>query len=159
MAREHGGDLYDLSTMSDAELRELVLQQLDEHGEIDETAIDVNVKNGHVTLTGRVGTDEEVQIAEAILDDVIGVEDYSNELIVDENYRAEAPEAADEAAVAAAEAGEPSLQQTDTAEHLVENIESETYGTHDMGEAIRDGSPYIPPERPTGDGYDSRENH
>jgi hypothetical protein len=163
MAREHGGDLYDLSNMTDEEIRELVVDQLREYPNIDADWIDVQVKNGLVTLSGRVGTDAELQVVEAVVHDVIGIESYSNELVVDELVRAEAPEAIDDWLVEEEESddqlGDPDDKQSDTAQHLVENLEAETFGTHDMGQAIEDGIPYIPPDRPVGDGYDSRENH
>lgn len=87
---------------------------------------------------------------------MIGIDTYENELVVDELHRADNPEAADEVDD---QSGEPDPQQSDTAEHLVEDLETETYGTHDVQEAIRDGATYIPPDRPVSDGYDSRENH
>lgn len=163
MAREYGGDLYDLSNMTDAEIRDLVVQQLNEYPNIDAGWIDVQVKDSFVTLSGTVGTDAEYQVAESVLDDVIGIDDYSNELVVSEIHRGEASEAADEAIAdeeeTEAQIGGGMLQQSDTADHLEEDLEQETYGTHDVGEAIRDGVPYVPPDRPVGDGYDSRENH
>ncbi len=163
MAREYGGDIFDLENLNDDELRTLVIEQLKEYPNLDADWIDVEVKAGLVTLSGRVGTDAEVQVAESVLDDVIGLENYENQLVVDELHRGDNPEAADEAIVADDEvdeqSGEPDPQQSDTAEHLSEDLETETYGTHDPQEAIRDGAAYIPPDRPVSDGYDSRENH
>lgn len=163
MAREHGGDLYDLSNMSDDEIRELVVQQLHEYPNIDADWIDVQVKNGLVTLSGRVGTDAELQVAEAVVHDVIGIESYSNELMVDELHRGEGAEAIDDWLAEENEMedqlGDAASQQSDTADHLVEDLEAETFGTHDVGEAIQDGMPYIPPDRPIGDGYASTEDH
>ena len=164
MAMEHGGDLYDLSSMTDEEIRELVVQQLREYPNVDADWIEVLVSGGVVTLTGRVGTDQELQVAEAVLADVIGVANYSNELVVDELHRQESPEAIDDWLVEEDASddqlgGSPESQQSDTADHLVEDLEAEAFGTHDMGEAIQDGIPYIPPDRPIGDGYTSRENH
>mgnify|MGYP006146229811 CR=1 FL=1 len=46
MATEHGGDLYDLSHMTDEEIRELVVQQLREYPNVDAEWIDVQVKDG-----------------------------------------------------------------------------------------------------------------
>jgi hypothetical protein len=163
MARDFGGDLYDLDTMTDDDLRDLVVQQLREYPNIDSGWIDVNVRDGRVILSGRVGTDGEVQVAEKIVSDIIGVREYQNELVVDSLHRGQAPEAAD-AAIARDNAiddplGEPDPQQMDTAEHLTEDLASETYGTHDMGEAIRDGVSYRPPDSPMPDGYGSREDH
>lgn len=163
MASEHGGDIFDLNNLSDDELRMLVMEQLREYPNLDAEWIDVDVKEGIVTLSGRVGTDAEVQVAESVLDDVIGLDTYDNQLSVDELHRGDNPEAADEAVAADAEvdeqSGEPDPQQSDTAEHLAEDLETETYGTHDVQEAIRDGAAYTPPDRPVSDGYDSRENH
>lgn len=163
MAREYGGDLYDFANMTDDEIRSIVVEHLQDYPNLDADWIDVAVKDGFVTLSGRVGTDGEQQVAESVLDDVLGLDRYSNELVVDELHRGQAPEAADEAIEASREVdeqmGEPDPQQTDTAEHLVEDLDSQSYGTHDMGKAIRDGSTYVPPDRPVADGYDSRENH
>jgi hypothetical protein len=163
MATQHGGDLFDFSDMTDDEIRGVVVEHLREYPNLVADALEVTVRNGHVTLGGRVGTDAEVQVAEAVLDDVLGIESYTNDLVVDESRRYELPDAADDAAAAAAELddqlGTMDDQQSDTAEHLHEDIESQTYGTHDVGTAVRDGATYSPPDRPVSDGYDSRENH
>ena len=163
MAGQRGGDLYDLNNMTDDEIRDLVVQELREYPNVDSDWIDVQVKGGFVTLSGRVGTANEVQVAEEVVHDVIGIDSFSNELVVDETHRSEMPEAVDDWAAMEAEIddqlGEPDPNQSDTAEHLAEDLEAETFGTHDMGEAIQDGIPYIPPDRPVGDGYNSQENH
>jgi len=162
MARDDG-DVFDLQDMSDDELRALIEQEFDEYPNLDAGWIDVEVENGFVRLTGSVGTDGEVQVAEQVLVQVIGVENFSNELVVTELHRAEAPEAADDAVARDLDVqdqlGEQTDAQSDTAEHLVEDLEEQTYGTHDMQTAIEEGTPYVPPDRPIPDGYDSRENH
>jgi hypothetical protein len=160
MARQFGGDVYDFENMTDDEIRQVVVEHLREYPNLDADWIDVAVKDGFVTLSGRVGTDAEVQVAGAVVDDVLGIDSFANELVVDELHRGEVSEAADEAATEVDEqTGEPPTDQSDTAAHLVENLEDQTYGTHDVGEAIQDGLPYVPPDRPIADGYDSRENH
>lgn len=163
MARQFGGDLYDFQNMSDDELRTFVVEQLRDYPNLDADDIDVRVKDGVVTLAGRVGTDAEVQVATAVLDDVLGLDDFAIELVVDPLRRGDMPIAADDAIAADEEVedqlGEPDAQQSDTAEHLVEDVEAETYGTSDMGQAIRDAAPYNPPDRPVSDGYGSREEH
>lgn len=163
MAREHGGDLYDFDQMTDDEIREIVVEHLREYPSLDADWIDVQVKDGFVTLSGRVGTDGEIRVAEAVVDDVLGIDSYSNELVVDELHRQELSEASDEAT---AEEGEmdgklrgASLQQSDTAEHLSSGLEADTFGTRDMGTAIRDGASYTPPDSPVADGYTSGEEH
>jgi hypothetical protein len=156
---------FDFSEMSDDEIYELVIQHLGEYPELDVGWMEVTVRGGHVTLGGRVSSDGEVQIAEKALVDVLGLDEtrFTNDLVVDELHRGEMPEAADEAVVADQETddqlGETAYDQSDTAEHLVENLESLTYGTHDVGTAIEEGTAYEPPDRPVADGYGSREDH
>ena len=154
---------YDFATMTDDEIYDLVVQNLGEYPELDIGWIDVAVRNGHVTLSGRVSSDGEVQIAEKALVEVMGVESVVNELMVDELHRGEAPEAADEAVAQDEEVddqlGETMFDQSDTAQHLVEDLDAMTYGTHDVGTAIEEGTSYEPPDRPVPDGYRSGENH
>lgn len=157
-------DPFDLTDMTDDEIYDVVVQHLGEYPELDMGWITVTVQNGRVTLSGRVSSDGEISIASQALLDVVGVAELNNELMVDELHRGEAPEAADEAFVrdqeVADQMGDPNLQyQSDTAGHLMQDLEEETYGTHDMGKAIEDGTPYEPPYRPVADGYGSRENH
>lgn len=163
MAKDQGDFSYDFGTMTDDEIRQVVKEQFDEYPNIDTDDVDVAVHDGKVTVTGRVGTDAEVEVATSILDDILGLDDFQNDLVVDELRRETAPEAADESVTEDLETddqlGEPLAQETDTAEHLKENLETDTYGTHDVGTAVRDGTSYNPPDRPIGDGYGSRENH
>jgi hypothetical protein len=163
MARQHGGELYDFEQMTDDEIRSVVVEHLREYPNLDAGWIDVRVRDGRVTLGGQVGTDSERLVAEEVVHDVLGIQNYANELVIDELHRGELPEAADEAATLEEEiddqVGDVELQQSDTAEHLMENLDAETYGTHDLGTSIRDGTPYVPPDRPVADGYGSGENH
>lgn len=164
MARDDFDDLFfDFSTMTDDEIYDVVVQQLNEYPNIDPGWIEVTVHDGAVTLSGRVGTDSEKQVAEKIVVEVLGVENFSNELVVSELVRGDVPEAADEAQVYEDELddhfGGALSNQEDTASHLVEDLEGQTYGTRDMQAAIEDGMPYIPPDRPIADGYGSEENH
>lgn len=164
MANRGAGDLYDFQNMTDDEVREVVLEHLRESPGLEVDDIDVGVQDGMVTLTGRVGTDAEVRIAEAVLDDVLGLDSFSNELVVDELRRGDDPSDLDDDAVGwdddvTEAAANTSSQQSDTAEHLVEDLEAETHGARDMGQAIRDGSAYSPPDGPVSDGYGSLENH
>ncbi len=156
---------FDFSTMSDDEIYDLVVQNLGEYPELDMGWIEVAVRDGHVTLSGRVSSDGEIQIAEKALVDVLGLDEthFTSELMVDELHRGENPEAADDAVAADLEVddqlGEQRQDQSDTAAHLLENLDAQTYGTHDVGTAIEDGASYEPPDRPVADGYRSSENH
>src|SRR3990170_8657904 len=97
-------DLYDLSSMEDEEIRELILDRLLDYTQIDPADVDVEVENGHVRLLGRVGTEHDYQAIEHVLTDVLGVPALSNEMVVDELRRGEQPEAADDALAARLEA-------------------------------------------------------
>ncbi|HEX2203810.1 MAG TPA: BON domain-containing protein [Longimicrobium sp.] len=157
-------DPYDFTTMDDDEIYDVVLQHLSEYPELDMGWIDVIVKDGRVTLQGRVSSDGEAQIAAQAVLDVLGIADFSNELVVDELHRGEMPEAADDAVTADLEVDDQlgeqkEVNQSDTAAHLVEDLESLSYGTHDAGTAVEEGASYQPPDRPVPDGYGSRENH
>ncbi len=160
--RDFGG-IFHIEDMTDAELRQLIAQQLREYPNIDAGWIEVAVKDGFVTLSGRVGTDMEVQVAEKVINEVLGIENYSNELVVDELHRQVLPEAIDDALAVEEELddhlGGGSRNQSDTAEHLVEDLEAETFGTRDMQKSIQEGATYIPPDRPIPDGYGSSEDH
>lgn len=163
MASDYGGDIYDFENMSDDEIRGVVLDHLREYPNLDPNDLEVIVRNGEVTLNGRVGTDAEVQVASSLLDDVLGLDSFTNNLIVDELRRGDQPEAADDAAALDAavdeQGGEPHPNHSDTSEHLVDDVESELYGTRDVAKSIRDANAYTPPDRPVSDGYGSREDH
>jgi hypothetical protein len=162
MARNFGDDLYNFEDMTDDEVRAVVLEQLQEQPNLVADEIDVSVREGAVTISGRVGTDAEVRVAEAVLDDVLGLDNFSNELMVDELRRGEMPmdTAPGERGSRMGEQGrEASDQYTDTADHLIDDLDSDMNGTPDIGHAIRDASPYTPPDRPGSDGYGSREDH
>lgn len=163
MAREDFEGMYDLPSMEDEEIRDLIAEQLTDHGGIDPDAFDVRVESGRVTLSGRVGTERELQAIEQVLTDVIGVSDLNNELVVDELRRIEQPEAADEAAAErlATEGNNAggANHTEDSAEHLLTDTASEQFGTGDVGEAIERGYSYNPPTSPGQEGSRSRENH
>jgi hypothetical protein len=162
MARNDRPEAFDLNAMSDDEIRSLLLEQLREQQNLDADWIEVDVQGGRVTLSGRVGTDAEARVAANLVTDVLGAE-LNDELMVDETHRGERSAGADQAAMEADElerqVGGDSGQQSDTADHLQDNLEEEAWGTKDMQSAIRDGTTYTPPDAPTPDGYDSREEH
>ncbi|HEX2091330.1 MAG TPA: BON domain-containing protein [Longimicrobiaceae bacterium] len=163
MARDFGDLFFDFSTMTDDEIYDVVVQQLREYPNIDPDWMEVEVRDGHVTLSGRVGTDGEKQVAEKIIVEALGISNFTNHLVVDELVRGDVPEAIDEALVYEQELddhlGGGIMNQEDTASHLMENLEVQTYGTRDVQQAIEEGAPYEPPDRPLPDGYGSEEAH
>jgi hypothetical protein len=154
--------IFDIENMSDGDLRDLVYQELREYPEIDPDLVDVKVRGGVVRLTGRVGTEQELQGIEHVITDLIGAR-VNNELVIDELVRGEQPEAADDALAEEIEAdpqmGTGAERTEDTAKHLLGDLEAEMYGTHDPQEAVQDGIPYEPPDRPVQEGTWSREQH
>lgn len=163
MAQDFDELFFDFENMTDDEIYDVVQQQLQEYPNIDPGWIEIEVKDGFVTVSGRVGTDSEKQVVEKIIVETMGISTFSNELVVDELVRGDVPEAADEAAAYEAEfddhLGGGTGNQSDTAAHLVENLDAEMFGTHDMQAAIEDGNAYEPPDRPIADGYGSEEAH
>jgi len=164
MADEYD-DLYDIANLDDGELKDLVLQQLREYPDIDVDLVEVEVKRGQVQLAGRVGTEQEVQTIEQVVTDLLGVGRVDNELVVTDIVRGQRSEAADDAYIEDIEADPqlsvgPGISTTsDTAQHLVENLEAEHFGTHDPQEAIERGTAYEPPDRAIQQGTYSIEDH
>src|SRR4028118_1171865 len=153
MAQDFDELFFDFENMTDDEVYDVVLQQLNEYPNIDPGWIEVAVKDGFVTVSGRVGTDSEKQVVEKIIVETMGISTFSNELVVDELVRGDVPEAADDAAACEAELddqlGGRDQNQSDTAAHLMENLDAEMYGTHDMQAAIEHRPSHRPPPPPT----------
>lgn len=151
-----------LDQMDDDDVGELVRQRLDEDDDFNVDTVDIEVRDGRVTVEGRVGTEAERQHVEQVLT-ALGPTEYDNNVVVDENTRAERPAAADDAAAENAEStsalGESGDRTTDTAQHLQNDDRGDMYGTRDPGKAIQEGQAYTPPEGPTQEGIESDELH
>lgn len=162
MARDDA-DFSDIESMGDEELTQLVREELNEHPDLDADGIDVGVKDGRVTLAGRVGTEAEFQVIEHVLSDVLGIATVENGLVVDELVRQEQPEAADNANAGVYASGGSASgganRTEDSAEHLLRDTTAEQYGTSDMGEAVERGHTYNPPDTPVQEGTWNKENH
>ncbi len=154
--------IFDVDNLSDGELRDLVYQQLREYPDLDPDLVDVNVRAGVVKLSGRVGTEQELQEIEHVITDLLGAQ-VSNELVIDELVRGERADAADEALAEQLEIdpqlGTGAERTEDSAKHLLGDLAAEMYGTHDPQEAVQDGLSYDPPDRPVQEGTWSREQH
>jgi hypothetical protein len=162
MARDYE-NIDDLESLPDDELRAVIVERLSEYPELDVDLVDVRVEDGQITLSGRVGTEGELQQFEHVVTDVLGLTAVSNEIVVDELVRADYPEAADEAAVQRAmdegPTGGHADRTSDTADHLLVDTAAEQFGTDDVGEAIERGYSYEPPTGPIQEGTESRETH
>ena len=160
MARDFE-DMNNIDDLSDDELRGLVREHLEAHNALDIDDLTVRVEDGTVILGGRVGTDGERLIAEHVVTDVVGIENYRNEIFVDATRRAVSPEAIDEHIVdedrrEGLALGDRAVPLSPEAEHLEEDLDSELYGTTDVQRAIEDGNAWIPPESPTQEGLTGR---
>jgi hypothetical protein len=156
-------DVFDVHSLSDGELRGLIIELLRDEPAVDADGVDVFVRAGTVRVRGRLGTEDEIDAVERIILDRLGVDNLENELVVDELVRRTLPEAADEAA---AEEDRGSYDRPSRAErtdpeagHLLEDVQGELYGTEDLSRAIEQGESYTPPDSPREGGTRSRENH
>ena len=150
-------DIHDIGDLSDDELRDLVRERLAESNAIDADDITVEVRGGRIMLSGRVGTESELRIADHIVTDTLGVSNLENQIVVDAIRRADSPEAIDDhnAAEEAAEGlllGDRAVPISPEAEHLEEDLDGRLFGTTDVGKATSEGMAWIPPESPTPDG-------
>ena len=161
MARDFE-DLHHLDDLSDDELRGLVRDHLAAHNALDIDDITVTVRDGRVTLEGRVGTDGERLIAEHVVTDLVGAQRCQNDIFVDPARRALSPEPIDEhladedrrEGLLLGDRPRPIEPSTDTTH---ESLDAEMFGTSDVGEAIQDGTSWIPPESPTQEGFTQRD--
>lgn len=156
MARDYE-DIHNLDQLDDREIRDLVREQLAAHSGLDIDDITVHVENGVVALAGRVGTESERRIAEHVLTDVLGVQQFTNELVIDPIRRAESPldideHLAEEEREAGLLLGDRPVPLSPEAEHLADAPESELAGTTDVQNAIESAAGWNPPESPTPEG-------
>jgi hypothetical protein len=150
-------DIRDTDDLSDNELRALVRDTFEQQLLFDPDDIEVSVRDRVVCLSGRVGTEEELRIAEHVVTDLVGLKNLRNDIVVDPIRRAESPEAIDEHVVDE-ELHEGLLlggrvgSDGPEAEHLREDLRSELFGTSDAQEATEGGIPWNPPDGPTPEG-------
>ena len=154
-------DIHNIEGLDDRELRDLVREQLSGHGALDIDDITVTVVDGQVLLAGRVGTDGERRVAEHVLTDVLGIQEFRNDLVVDPIRRAISPtdideHLADEEARAGTLLGDRAVPLGDEAEHMADmrgaDSEADLMGTTDVGDAIERGIGWNPPDIPTPEG-------
>jgi hypothetical protein len=155
-------DAINLDQMDDDDVGELIRQHLDDDNDFNVDTVDIDVHDGRVVVEGRVGSEGERQHVDQVLS-ALGAVDFANNVVVDENTRAQRPAAADEAAAENARTtsalGESGDVTSDTATHLQPDDRGEMYGTRDPGKAIEEGKSYTPPEGPTQEGIEGDELH
>lgn len=85
-------DSMKLSDMSDDEILEHVLEVFEEDARLNMNYIDVEVVDGSVTVNGRVTSEEELQVVNELMRDNLRVDDYKNNVWIDETLNYEDPE-------------------------------------------------------------------
>src|SRR5258705_13020793 len=148
-------DLDNIEQLDDRELRGVVREHLAAHNGLDIDDITVEVNDGVVALSGRVGTEGERRIADHILTDVLGIKTFTNEIVIDPIRRAESPmdideHLAEEDREAGLLLGDRPVPLSPEAEHLADLPESE--GSTDVGSVIERAGTWNPPEGPTPEG-------
>ena len=154
-------DLNNLENLSDSELRGVVREHLAAHNALDLDDFTVEVNNGKVVLAGRVGTDGERLVAERILTDLLGIQNFRNDVFVDPTRRAISPEAIDDSLVDDDKSdglllGDRPVPLSPEAEDREKNLDADLYGTTDVHTAIADGTAWNPPETQTQEGLVDR---
>ena len=132
-------------------------EHLAAHNGIDIDDINVHVEKGQVRLLGRVGTEAEARVAEHVVTDVLGLQNVSNELVVDATRRAESPMAiddhlADEEKTEGLLLGDRPVPLADTVSEVEDELDDRLWGTTDVQKTISEGTAWIPPESPTPEG-------
>ena len=150
-------DIRDTDDLSDNELRELVRDTFEQQLLFDPDDVEVSVRDRIVSLSGRVGTEEELRVAEHVVTDLVGLTNLRNDIFVDPMRRAESPEAIDEHLVdeelhEGLLLGDSPGQDDPEAAHLHEDLRAELFGTTDVQEAIGGAIPWNPPDGPTPEG-------
>src|SRR5262245_18467456 len=146
--------IHDVDDLDDRELLDLIRDQLRAHHGLDADYITVKLDGGRVALEGRVGTDYERRVAEHVLTDVLGLTDVTNDLVVQAIHRAESPleiddHLSEEDRESGLLLGDRPVPLSPEAEGAEEDLDARLFGTTDIGKAIADGTPWVPPESPT----------
>ena len=150
-------NLHEIDQLDDHELRDLVREQLTAHTALDIDDITVTVAEGTVTLSGRIGTEGEKRIAEHVLTDVLGITEFSNDLVIDPIRRGESPldideHLADEERRSGTLLGDVAVSLSDESSHLADGMREDLDGTSDYQQVMEDGLTWNPPDSPTPEG-------
>jgi hypothetical protein len=150
-------DLHSAESLDDTELRDLVREELASHPGLDERDLVVHVHEGKVRLGGRVGTEGERRMAAHVLTDVLGIVEFTDDIVIDPLARAESPmdideHLADEELRAGAVLGDAPEPYSPEAEHLRADAQDDLTGTTDYEKVVGNGLTWNPPVNPTPEG-------
>jgi hypothetical protein len=157
MAAHDYEDTHDIGDLDDRELRDLVREHLAAHPSLDIDDITVTVKEGAITLSGRVGTDGEKRIADHVVTDTLGIVELTNDLVVDSLARAESPadiedHLVDEQQRSGALLGDVAEPGDSDDENYGRRPPDDDSGTADYQKMMGEGLTWDPPRGPTPEG-------
>ena len=78
--------------LSDEELVEMIVEHFEEDGRLRMDVLQVDAHQGRPAIRGRVRSDEEIQIIDEILNDVLDIHEYDNNVWVDDSLAFETPD-------------------------------------------------------------------
>ena len=118
--------MANIESFSPEEIKELIIEQLKEMS-VDADSIEVEVSEGlRVTLKGKVDSQGEHYLVKEAIMNIVGVDDFVDELVVIEGLDAD----------------------TEEQKEGLYDEDEDKIGTEDAFEALEDGIPYIPPTEP-----------
>lgn len=82
----------DLKSMSDEEILEVIQEEFEDDGRLPMSYLDIEVVDGSITISGRVSSEEELQIVDEVMTTTLKVKDYNNKVWVDESLSYEDPD-------------------------------------------------------------------
>ncbi|MBF0107111.1 MAG: BON domain-containing protein [Deltaproteobacteria bacterium] len=82
----------DISEMKDEEILEAILEGFEEDARLNMNYIDVEVFDGSITISGRVSSEEELQVLDEVMTETLHVGEYNNKVWVDEALSYEDPD-------------------------------------------------------------------
>ncbi|HEY4734104.1 MAG TPA: BON domain-containing protein [Gemmatimonadaceae bacterium] len=156
-------DVEGIEDLSDNELRALIRDTFDQQAAFDPADVDIAVRSRVVTLSGRIGTEQEFRTVERLVSDIVGMPNVRNEMVIDPIRRAESPEAidehlADEDLHEGLLLGDRARPDDPEADHLREDRRAELFGTTDVQQSISGAIPWNPPDSPTPEGREGSED-
>ncbi|MGD2278731.1 MAG: BON domain-containing protein [Candidatus Omnitrophota bacterium] len=114
--------------LTNGELKELILEHLDEMG-VAPGAVEVRILKGpKVVLEGKVDSDRKKDLIIRYVRDVAGLSDIVDELIVIEDLE--------------------ELEEDHHEDYELYDEDNEYVGSEDVFRAVEDGVPYVPPTEP-----------
>lgn len=105
-----------LKDMTDEEVVEMIQEGFDEDGRIRTDFMRFECHGGRAVISGRVGSDEELQLIEEIMGDVLEIHDFENTVWVDDELQFDGTDVDEPAEVNLEEDDEDDMDSEDESE-------------------------------------------